>query len=64
MACGGRQVTWLVTHWAGCLLYFIALQEGASVHTWLDIKPDFVASLSSFERQAHARAPGGIQIHT
>jgi len=48
------QVTWLVTHWAGCLLYFIALQEGAGVRTWLDLKPDFVASLGSFERRARA----------
>jgi len=48
------QVTWLVTHWAGCLLYFIALQEGAGVRTWLDIKPEFVASLGSFERRAQA----------
>ena len=47
-----RQVTWLATHWAGCILYYIALQEGLSEHTWLQIKPDFVASLSSFERWA------------
>ncbi|KAK9840789.1 hypothetical protein WJX81_004819 [Elliptochloris bilobata] len=43
-------VTWLATHWAGCILYYIALQEGLSEHTWLQIKPDFVASLSSFGR--------------
>lgn len=45
-------MTWLATHWAGCILYYIALQEGLSEHTWLQIKPDFVASLSSFKRWA------------
>ena len=55
------QVTWLVTHWAGCVLYYIALQEGLGVHTWLAIKPEFVASLGSFERRAMPRALARVQ---
>ena len=45
-----------MTHWAGCVLYYIALQEGLGAHTWLAIKPEFVASLGSFERRATSRA--------
>lgn len=48
-----------MTHWAGCVLYYIALQEGLGAHTWLAIKPEFVASLGSFERRAMPRAGAG-----